>query len=355
MTTTTTGPTIGRRRFMQASAAVVAGGAVLTTASPVEAQSDESLEAWFSNVSNYDGVVDERGASAVTVAVGAQGNGGGFAFGPAAVRVDPGTTVLWEWTGEGGMHNVAATDGAYESDLVSEAGETFEWTFDAEGVSRYVCVPHEAMGMKGAVVVGDVDVGASTAAPDYVNREPDYGSWFDGVEAFDGTVDMRGREEVRISATAGDDDTPGFSPVAVHVDPGTRVIWEWAGDVEHSVVADDGSYASPQQPSGTWGLVFEGTGISKYVSSADETAMRGAVVVGDVFGSLHEISTAQLTVFGAFGMGLLSPLAFAAFLWTRGLEERPETGPETPSDHSDDLGRPIASDSPEPGLSQPRV
>ncbi|WP_144905968.1 halocyanin domain-containing protein [Halobellus captivus] len=355
MTTTTSGPTIGRRRFLQASTAVAVGGAALTAAPPVSAQSDADLEKWFANVSNYEGVVDKRGADTVLVEVGAQGNGGGFAFGPAAVRVDPGATVVWEWTGEGGMHNVAATDGAYESELVSDAGETFERVFEAESVSRYVCTPHEPMGMKGAVVVGDVNVGAEAAAPEYVPREPDYGDWFDGIESFDGTVDLRGREEVRISATTDGDATSGFSPGAIQVDPGTRVIWEWTGDVEHSVTAADGSYTSPKQVRGTWGLVFDGIGISKYVSSRDETEMRGAIVVGDVFGSVHEVSTTQLSAIGAFGMALLSPLAFAVFLWRRGLEERPEAGSATELGHSGDYEESIDLDSPESVRSHPRV
>ncbi|MEF8863987.1 MAG: halocyanin domain-containing protein, partial [Haloarculaceae archaeon] len=116
-------------------------------------------EGWFEDVSNFDGTVDRRGQPEVTVEVGAQGNGGAFAFEPAAVRVDPGTTVIWEWTGEGGGHNVVSeegTDYSYESELVSDAGFTFEHTFEQEGISKYFCVPHRSLGMKGAVVVGNV-------------------------------------------------------------------------------------------------------------------------------------------------------------------------------------------------------
>jgi halocyanin-like protein len=110
---------------------------------------------WFDDVSNYDGVVDRRGEDEVTVMVAAEGNGGNFAFGPAAVRIDPGTTVVWEWTGEGGSHSVTAEDGAFESELTDEAGHTFEHTFEEAAVYRYLCRPHEALGMKGAVVVGE--------------------------------------------------------------------------------------------------------------------------------------------------------------------------------------------------------
>lgn len=108
---------------------------------------------WFDNVGNFDGVVDKTGQSEVTVMVGAEGNGGGYAFDPAAITVDTGTTVTWEWTGDGGSHNVAAEDGSFESKLVGEAGHTFSHTFDSTGTFKYKCVPHEAMGMKGAVVV----------------------------------------------------------------------------------------------------------------------------------------------------------------------------------------------------------
>jgi nitrite reductase (NO-forming) len=121
---------------------------------PAPAQStDDEFDGWFAGVDNYDGVVDRTGESEVRVAVGSQANGGGFGFGPAAVQVSPGTTVVWEWTGEGGAHNVEATDGSFESDMVATAGHTFTHTFDDEGTTTYFCLPHRAMGMKGAVVV----------------------------------------------------------------------------------------------------------------------------------------------------------------------------------------------------------
>ncbi|WP_132056818.1 halocyanin domain-containing protein [Halorussus amylolyticus] len=114
---------------------------------------DYDFGGWFDDVENYDGVADETGADEVTVMVGAEGNGGGFAFGPAAVAVSTGTTVVWEWTGDGDAHNVVAEDGSFESEQVTEAGHTFEHTFEETGTYEYVCVPHEAMGMKGAIVV----------------------------------------------------------------------------------------------------------------------------------------------------------------------------------------------------------
>ncbi|MUV85589.1 halocyanin domain-containing protein [Natronomonas sp. CBA1123] len=330
MTETTTGRPLGRRRFLQTTA-LAAGGTALVAAHPAAAQADADFEEWFGNVSNYEGIVDMRGAETVSVAVGAEGNGGGFAFEPAAVRVDPGTEVTWEWTGEGGVHNVAAEDGSYESEMVTDAGETFAHAFDGEGVSLYACTPHKAMGMKAAIVAGDIDVGASTAAPDYVPQEPEYDGWFDGVDNFEGTVDMRGREEVRIAVDTDDSGAPVFSPPAVHVDPGTRVLWEWSGDTAHAVAAADGSYTGPEQSSGMWGLAFDGTGISKYACSFHgDGGMRGAVVVGNIFEGVRELTVEQVSLLGVYGAALLSPLALGVLMWVRswyGAAEETETLP----------------------------
>ncbi len=101
---------------------------------------------------NFDGsVTDATGQDEVTVEVGA---GDGLAFGPAAVHVDNGATVVWEWTGEGGAHNVVANDETFNSGSAVTSG-TFEYTFEEDGIYNYVCVPHEGSGMLGSVVVGE--------------------------------------------------------------------------------------------------------------------------------------------------------------------------------------------------------
>jgi halocyanin-like protein len=115
--------------------------------------SDESYEAWLSNVGNYDGeTVDRTGADSVTVIVG---GGDGLVFEPPAVRVTTGTTVVWEWSGKGGQHNVKAEDGSFESELATAEGTTFEHTFEEAGAVPYLCVPHQVVGMKGVVDVVD--------------------------------------------------------------------------------------------------------------------------------------------------------------------------------------------------------
>ena len=123
------------------------------TASEAADSTDGAVASYLSNASNYDGVVDETGASEVTVTVGSEANGSHFGFAPAAVRVSTGTTVVWEWTGLGSSHNVVAEDGSFESDLVAEEGHSFSRTFAEPGTVEYYCTPHRTMGMKGVVVV----------------------------------------------------------------------------------------------------------------------------------------------------------------------------------------------------------
>lgn len=111
---------------------------------------------WFDNVDNYEGTVDRTGEDEVTVQVGTGEEG--IQFDPPAIKVDHLTTVVWEWTGDGGTHNVvhepeSTDERKFESDLADEAGYTFEYTFNHERVNKYYCEPHREIGMKGAVIV----------------------------------------------------------------------------------------------------------------------------------------------------------------------------------------------------------
>lgn len=103
----------------------------------------------------YEGEADDQtGSDEVTVAVG---GGEGLAFDHPAVLVDAGTTITWEWTGEGGAHNVVSADGSateFESgEAVDSASETYSETFEESGNQLYYCSPHQAVGMYGAVIV----------------------------------------------------------------------------------------------------------------------------------------------------------------------------------------------------------
>ena len=117
----------------------------------------ERVEQFLSNTANYEGeIMDALDRDEVVVAVGAEGNGGNFAFEYAAIAVSSGATVSWRWTGEGGQHNVASsgpTDFDFSSGSPKIEGEPFDHTFEGAGVGLYVCEPHASLGMKGAVVV----------------------------------------------------------------------------------------------------------------------------------------------------------------------------------------------------------
>jgi halocyanin-like protein len=119
---------------------------------------------WFTDtapggaVDNFDGTtVDATGQDAVDVEVGAQGNGGTFAFEPPAVRISPGTTVTFDWTSN--THNVLIEDQPEGANWeghspIENTGFSFEHTFETPGVYTYYCEPHLSLGMKGAIVVG---------------------------------------------------------------------------------------------------------------------------------------------------------------------------------------------------------
>ena len=128
-------------------------GAVVVREPP--STGNEAVDAWVVDSSNFDGTMTDRtGAESATVTVGADGNRGHFAFDPPVLKVSVGTTVTWEWTGDGGGHNVDFEELDVASDGVTpEPGETFEHTFESTGTYRYACEPHQALGMKGAVVV----------------------------------------------------------------------------------------------------------------------------------------------------------------------------------------------------------
>jgi halocyanin-like protein len=115
-----------------------------------------AIDEYLSDARLYEGtIMDFTGQDEVTVQVGAGDIG--YAFSPAAIRIDSSTTVVWEWTGEGGGHNVESVEES-ESDFssgnaVTEEGSTFEQSFDNTGIQLYRCTPHQANGMLGAIEV----------------------------------------------------------------------------------------------------------------------------------------------------------------------------------------------------------
>lgn len=151
---TNDGTSLSRRDLFRVGAGAATAAAATSTASPIHAQESFEYDGFLDDANNFDGTVDMTGEDRVTVEVGVGDIS--LAFGPAAIHIDPGTTVVFEWSGEGGGHNVAEQESGerYESDRTDVAGTQYELTFESDGISKYVCVPHVANGMKGAVVVG---------------------------------------------------------------------------------------------------------------------------------------------------------------------------------------------------------
>lgn len=131
------------------------------TPTPTDGSADpEQLVATYLNetpeAGNFDGtILDETGSDQVVVKVGAEGNGGNFAFSPPAITISTGTTISWQWTGEGGDHNVVSTgqsDFEFRSGDATSTGD-YSNSFDSTGVGLYFCDPHEGLGMKGGFIV----------------------------------------------------------------------------------------------------------------------------------------------------------------------------------------------------------
>jgi halocyanin-like protein len=342
-----------RRQVLATTGALLGAGLL---AGPASAAEGTDLTEWFARTDNVS-LTDARGQATVEIGVGTQGNGGQFAFDPVAVRVDPGTEVVWTWTGQGGSHNVVAEDGSFESEYHSEQGQTFAYTADVPGVHPYACAPHSTMGMRGALVVGDepVTLGASNAGTssgasgrgrhgqhgqhgqgphgqhadqmEQMGPMRSFGGWLDDTDNYRGVADMRGRDEVRVRVGAmGNGGQFAFEPAAVHVDPGTTVVWEWVGTVgPYDVVDDTLGFASEQfrGPGHEFALRFGGSGVSTYgCTEYGDQGMRGVVLVGD--GPQETLSWTGVGAAGAAGVGLAGALGYAFRLNDRTATKRRE-------------------------------
>lgn len=318
MTTSSTNPVVTRRTVLRSAAGAATAGVAASTVDTVAAQSADEPDygGWFDNTSNYNGTIDKTGQQEVTIAVGAKGNNGNYAFSPAAIRVDPGTKIVWKWTGKGSMHNVVNEAGSFKSDMTDKAGYTFSYTVEQTGIIKYACQPHKAMGMKGAIVVGNPSgSGQATNASRTQSSEPDYGGWFSNVSNYTETVDKTGQREVSITVGAkGNNGNYAFEPPAVRIDPGTTIIWEWSGKGGvHNVAAEDGSFESKMTDEAgfTFEQTIESPSILKYACVPHKVmGMKGALVVSGAqagTGSNSGTGIGDLLAIGG-GLGLAGTL-----------------------------------------------
>lgn len=111
-------------------------------------------------------------------------------FHPRLVVVEPGTTVRFVPTDR--SHNTETLDGMVPEGAEGWAGRTneeVEVTLDQPGVYGYICKPHYAMGMVGAVVVrGDGALDNLDAAKEVRQRgraRDAFAEIFEEIEALD--------------------------------------------------------------------------------------------------------------------------------------------------------------------------
>jgi halocyanin-like protein len=329
----------------------VAAGVALgagAAAGPAAAQADD-YGGWLSDVDNYDGTtVDATGQDTVEIEVGAQGNGGTFAFGPPAVRVSPGTTVTFNWTSN--THNVLIEEqpegaGWEGYEPIENTGFTYEHTFETLGVYKYYCEPHLSLGMKGVVVVEEGGGGAGGPVV-----EADYGDWFSDVDNFDGTTaDATGQDAVEVEVGAqGNGGTFAFAPPAVRVSPGTTVTFNWTSNTHNVLIEEqpDGAGWEGHEPIENTGFTYEHTfetpGVYTYYCEPHlSLGMKGAVVVGAAPGggagegeaSAGAIRLLQVTqgLLGVIFLAIVGVIAYVAVNRERYPAPEPDTTEREPT------------------------
>ena len=75
---------------------------------------------------------------------------GSTTFTPSSLSVPVGSTVTWQWTSTGILHDVIFEDGQESPDQQSG---TYARTFSATGDYAYICSFHVGQGMSGTVSV----------------------------------------------------------------------------------------------------------------------------------------------------------------------------------------------------------
>ncbi len=200
---------------------------------PTPEPSSESLEEWLEDANGYRGEVKRFGPRTRPLIHVGMETDDGFAFSPPAIEVPPMTSVVWDWTGQGGQHNVVALDGTFDSGRTNaQPGTMYQHVFEETGTYRFVSEPDRDDGMKGVVVVAEPPATGNDAIDE----------WVVNADNFDGTVtDRTGTRRTTIAVgSEGPEDDFTFSPPVLKVSAGTTVRWEWMSPGSpHNVVFRD--------------------------------------------------------------------------------------------------------------------
>lgn len=83
-----------------------------------------------------------------------------YAFSPSTLTIQPGDTVIFE-NAQDDTHNVMVdatpkgVDDMIMSPTLEQEGQTWSYTFTKPGTYSFHCHPHQALGMKGTIIVGE--------------------------------------------------------------------------------------------------------------------------------------------------------------------------------------------------------
>lgn len=111
-------------------------------------------------------IAPARAAGEIRIAMRGSAGGAHVWFGPRGLLIEPGQTVRWVNEDAGNSHTSTAYHPDNHKPLRMPQGarpwnsgyllprESFAVTFEVPGVYDYFCLPHEAAGMVGRIVVG---------------------------------------------------------------------------------------------------------------------------------------------------------------------------------------------------------
>lgn len=124
--------------------------ALITIIAPSEDEaSDEDDDASEDGASDEDASEDSDDADGDSSTGEVKVTISDFAFEPAKLEIEAGTTVVWTNL-DTAPHTASANNGIWDSDTLRE-GDTFSMTFDDPGTYEYGCIFHPSM--EGSIVV----------------------------------------------------------------------------------------------------------------------------------------------------------------------------------------------------------
>ena len=201
------------------------------------------------------------------------------AYSPASISIATGDTVVWT-NADKDPHTVTERNAAFDSGTFQPGG-SWQRTFTTAGTFTYICDLHPSM--VGSVTVSVPSPTGTLPPPPppppapTAPAAPNAGSAAPGVGgAAPGSAAAGGGASGGTSVSMFDF---GFSPATLTVAQGSSVTWSNTGLARHTVVADDGSFRSPDVRSAqTFSRTFAAPGTYTYICDI-HPEMKGTIAV----------------------------------------------------------------------------